>query len=104
MLDEEAIHIDDVKRAVGSCASLDRAKPIVARTEKFALLFVGGPGAGEKQVAGENFPMHQVVDWFARKNVTVKFRSEMRVSINTNSACGCHTIRVIRIVEPIHQS
>src|SRR5688572_7963862 len=79
MLDKEAIDIDDVERAVRSSARLHGTKPMITRAEKFGILFVGRASAGQKQIAGENFAMNEVMDRFAGKNIAVIFRSQMAI-------------------------
>ena len=47
MFDDEAIHIHNPKRAVGTSAHFNGTKPIIRRSEKFTLLFVVWPMRGK---------------------------------------------------------
>src|SRR5258708_5512007 len=83
MFDDEAVHINHPKRAVGPGADLCRAKPVVAGCQEFRMLLVRSPRRREGHaVAVKNEPVNQIVDWLANKCIPRVRRPEEFIAID----------------------
>ena len=71
MLDRLAVHVQHVQRAVGRIDVVDRAEPVIGRSDEVRAL-VGPPGNEGDSVGGERLPMHEVAGHFAHKHVAAK--------------------------------
>ena len=87
VLDDEAIHINDPQSPVRSGARLHRAKPIVLRAKKLALLFVRRARAAEGDaVRPEHEAMHEVMHRLTNEAVAVVICPQQIVAIKPQPA------------------
>ena len=81
MLDDAAIHIDDVQRSVRPRVEVDRAKPFVRRSEKLRFV-VRVPGRDGPALLRQNIAPDKIAAGFAQESVAVKFARELIAAID----------------------
>ena len=84
VLDGLAIHIDDVKRAVGCVDQIDRAKPHIGRCDKLHIE-IGGDDLKRHAVRRDELAMDEIIGDFACKNLTAIFRGIGGPAINRDA-------------------
>ena len=100
MLEDEAIHVRDVERAVRPRLDHRRAEPRIGAREKLAILFIGGALAREGRAVGfEHFAMHDVVDWLADENARREIRAEEFVAIRRRAVRTGDVTERLRLIE-----
>ena len=101
MLEDEAVHVGDVQRPVGSHAQSRGSKPVVRAGQKFGTLFSGGPLAVQGAASGaEHFLMDDVVDRFANEDRVRVGRPEQVIAVRSGTAPTGHMIQRPRLVGP----
>ena len=102
MLDDATVDVGNVKSAVGAGLEHGGAKPVVARREKFAVLFIGCATAGEGGAIGfQNFTMHNILGRLTDKNAGGKIGSEQGVAIRCSAVRRSQTAGCVRPVESL---
>src|SRR5438445_8918932 len=76
MLDDSAVHVDDIKRATWSMSQVDRPEPIIPRGQKFCAL-VSRFTTKARAVRHDNLAMDKIAGWLAGKCAAVKFRQQV---------------------------
>src|SRR2546423_1420147 len=88
MLDDLAIHIGDIKRAIRSVGQLNRAEPEIGRSKEFDFLFVRRPFSHEGDAVRTNFlPMNQITTAIGNKSIA-KILAGPGVSAEDSDAGG----------------
>src|SRR5262245_41617363 len=83
MFDHLTIHIDQIKRAIRSVGEGDRSKPIIARGEKFRLLFVRRAFGLKCDAIGSKFlSVDQVASNIGNERISDKIVTQSGASIN----------------------
>src|ERR1051326_348840 len=102
MLDDAAVDGGDVERAVGAGAEHGGTKPVVARGEELAVLFVCGAVAGESDaVRFQDFAVNHVLRRLADKDTGGKSRTEQPVAIRRGAVGGSQIVGCLRPVEAL---
>jgi len=83
VLDNLAIHVEHVKRAVRAIGKLHRPKPCVARREEFDFFFIGGTLRFESNaIRYQNFAMNEITTRVANEGIVQKFLREGVAAVN----------------------
>ena len=102
VLDEKAIHVHDVERAVRAGARLHGAEPQVRAGEKFRRLFIVRSRAREGDAIGhEHFAMHEIMHGLAGESIPPQRVAEQRVAVNAEAASRSDAPRRGGIVEAL---
>ena len=102
MLDDAAVDVGDVQRAVGAGLEHGGTKPVVARSEEFAVLFIGRAMAGERDTIGfQNFTMHNVLCRLADENAGGKIGAEQGIAIRRCAVRGSQIAGRVRPIESL---
>lgn len=87
VFDCTAVHIDDVKGAIGAIEQVDRAESFVGGCEELGL---GVRINGVEQAVGfdQDVAPDKVCGWFAQKDISVELRGELMAAIDERAAGG----------------
>src|SRR6185369_7714954 len=92
--------VGDVKSAVGTDLEHGGTKPVVARCEEFAVLFIGCAMAGERDaIALQDFTMNNVLRRLTDENAADKIGAEQRVAIRRSAVRRSQTAGRFRPIE-----
>src|SRR5205823_12630588 len=102
MLNDEAIHVRDVERAVRPGLEHGGTEPIVRRTKKLGLLLARGAMTLESRaVRLQHFAMNQIVNRFTDENGGRKIRTEEFVAVGHRTVSGSDVVGLSGIVEAL---
>ena len=105
MLDDESVHVRDIKRPVWAGLEHGWAKPIIFRREKFRILLVGRAMTGEADaIRFEDFAMDEIVDRFADENAGGKIGTENLVPIRSGAVGGGDVAECANVIESLEQA
>ena len=105
MFDHVAVHVGDPQSAVRAGGDENRSKPVVARRQKIAILFIHRAATAKgRAVPAHHGSRDQIVDGFARKRVARKSRIKQVASINNRAAGRRKPVGRVKIVEAFQRA